>query len=66
MKMYMLLWETVILSVRMCFSPIDWIFKDVLLQRKQSLIHEMANQIGISLDINTDMSWYTHEIRKHF
>ena len=26
----------------------------------------MANQIGISLDINTDMSWYTHEIRKHF
>ena len=40
--------------------------KDVLLQRKQSLIHEMANQIGISLDINTDMSWYTHEIRKHF
>lgn len=52
--------KNVLFSYRLDF------LKEVLIQRKQSLIHEMADQIGISLDLNTDISRYTYEIRKHF
>ena len=38
----------------------------VLLTRKNSLIHEMADQIGISFDEQTDIEWYCQQIRKHY
>lgn len=40
--------------------------KDVLLKRKESLIHEMANKLGLKLDFDTDMETYCQTIRNHF
>lgn len=40
--------------------------KQILLTRKNSVLHEMANEIGISFNKNTDMEVYCATLRKHF
>ncbi len=40
--------------------------KKVLLLRKESLLHEMCNEIGLTLDEHTDMEIFCQTLRKHF
>lgn len=40
--------------------------KHILILRKESVIHEMANKIGLDFNEDTDMEMYCHVLRKHF
>ncbi len=40
--------------------------KKVLLSRRESILHEMKDAIGLSLDKDTDMSDFCFQLRKHF
>ena len=40
--------------------------KKVLLQRKESILHEMAQAIGITFNEQTNMEVFAQKLRQHF
>lgn len=40
--------------------------KQILLSRKNSVLNEMADSIGLELKEDTDMSYYCQQLRKHY